>query len=105
MVHIRTTQFHSTYLLLPWMSQSVSAVGNLKNRRDVCSATEAGFIEYSSLSGAIKTGCQLSPCATSKFIYYHAPRVCCPNETDTALWMVIQRLSLQFVKQEMGNIR
>ena len=59
--------------------------GNLKNRRDVCSATEAGFIEYSSLPGAIKTGCQLSPCATSKFCYYHAPRVCCPNETDTAM--------------------
>lgn len=49
--------------------------GNLKNRRDVCSATEAGYIEYSNLSGAIKTGCQLSPSATSKFCYYHAPRV------------------------------
>ena len=49
--------------------------GNLKNRRDVCSATEAGYIEYSNLPGAIKTGCQLSPAATSKFCYYHAPRL------------------------------
>ena len=49
--------------------------GNLKNRRDVCSATGAGYVQYSSLHGAIKTGCQESPCATSKFCYYHAPRV------------------------------
>ena len=44
----------------------------------------AGFIEYNSLPGVIKTGCQLSPCATSKFCYYHAPRVSCPTETGTA---------------------
>lgn len=48
--------------------------GNLKNRRDVCASTEAGYIEYNSLPGAIKTGCQLSPYSTSKFCFYHAPR-------------------------------
>ena len=57
--------------------------GNLKNRRDVCSATEAGFIEYSSFPVAIKTGCQLSPCSTSKFCYYHAPRVSHTTESGT----------------------
>ena len=59
--------------------------GNLKNRRDVYSATDAGFIEYSSLPGANKSGCQLSPCATLKFCYYHAPRVSSPTETGTAM--------------------
>ena len=57
--------------------------GNLKSRRDVCSATEAGFIEYNSLPGAIKTGCQLSPCSTSKFCYHHAPRVSHTTEPGT----------------------
>lgn len=49
--------------------------GNCKNRRDVCAATEAGFIEYSNLPGTIKTGCQLSPMRTSKYCFRHAPRV------------------------------
>ena len=37
--------------------------------------SEAGYVEYSSLPGAIKIGCQQSPCPTSRFCYYHAPRV------------------------------
>jgi hypothetical protein len=49
--------------------------GNMKNRRDVCAATEAGFTEYEGLPGMIKTGCQLSPCFQSKYCYAHAPRV------------------------------
>ena len=51
--------------------------GNLKNRCDVCCASEAGYVEYSSLPGTSKTGFQQSPCATSEFCYYHAPRVSC----------------------------
>ena len=47
----------------------------MKNRRDVCAATEAGFIEYEDLPGVIKTGCQLSPEHQSKYCYNHAPRV------------------------------
>ena len=49
--------------------------GNQKNRRAVCAATEAGFIEYSSLPGTIKSGCQSSPGRQSKFCYNHVPRV------------------------------
>ena len=49
--------------------------GNMKNRRDVCAASEAGFIEYDSLPGMIKTGCQLSPGYQSRYCYNHAPRV------------------------------
>lgn len=49
--------------------------GNMKNRRDVCAATEAGFIEYDGLPGIIKTGCQLSPGYQSRYCHNHAPRV------------------------------
>lgn len=46
----------------------------MKNRRNICAATEAGFIHFSNLPGSIKTGCQLSPLASSKYCYQHAPR-------------------------------
>lgn len=49
--------------------------GNCKNRRDVCGATEAGFIECSGLIGAIKTGCQFSPMKTTKYCVHHSPRI------------------------------
>ena len=57
--------------------------GNMKNRRDVCAATEAGFIEYEGLPGVIKTGCQLSPGYQSKYCYHHAPRVTRAGNNDT----------------------
>lgn len=47
----------------------------MKNRRDVCAATEAGFTEYEGLVGAIKTGCQQSPGYQSKYCYSHSPRI------------------------------
>lgn len=49
--------------------------GNMKNRRDICGTTEAGFVEYEGLLGAIKTGCQLSLGYQSRYCYHHAPRV------------------------------
>ena len=49
--------------------------GNMKNRRDICAAIEAGFTEYLGLPGAIKTGCQLTPAYRSKFCFDHSPRV------------------------------
>ena len=48
----------------------------MKNQRNICAATEAGYIQYHHLPGSIKTGCQLSPLSTSKYCYLHAPRVC-----------------------------
>lgn len=44
-------------------------------RTDAMSATEAGYVEYSSLSGKIKTGCQLTPMPCSSYCYEHAPRI------------------------------
>ena len=49
--------------------------GNMKNRRDVCAATEAGYTEYNGLPGVIKTGCQLTPSFQSKFCYEYSLRV------------------------------
>ena len=49
--------------------------GNMKNRRDVCAATKAGFVQYEGLPRAITTGCQLSPALQSKFCIHHTPRV------------------------------
>ena len=55
--------------------QSVLVVdGNMKNRRNICVATEAGFLEYEGLPGSITTGCQLSPLVDSQYCYYHSPR-------------------------------
>lgn len=47
--------------------------GNMKNRRNICAATEAGYVQYCNLPRSIKTGCQLSPLSTSKYCYHHAP--------------------------------
>ena len=49
--------------------------GNCKNRRDICAATEAGFIENGSLPGMIMTECQHTPMQNSPFCCQHAPRV------------------------------
>ena len=54
--------------------------GNMKNRRDVCAASEAGFVEYEGLPGMIKTGCQLSPTNYSKYCFEHAPRISCRTQ-------------------------
>lgn len=56
--------------------------GNMKNRRDVCAASEAGFVEYEGLPGKIKTGCQLSPTFCSKYCYEHAPRASLMTKDD-----------------------
>lgn len=48
--------------------------GNMKNKRDICAATEAGYIAYEGLPGVIKTGCQQSPGYQSRYCYKHAPR-------------------------------
>ena len=53
--------------------------GNMKNRRDVCMAREAGYTSYETLPGAIKTGCMNSPDPNSRFCKLHRVRVCNPS--------------------------
>ena len=67
--------------------------GNMKNRRDICAATEAGFATFKGLPGAIKTGCQLSPGYQSKFCSYHSPRVACIS-ADKEMDQVYQEKAL-----------
>ena len=57
--------------------------GNMKNRRDICAATESGYIEYEGFPGAI-TGCQQSPAYQSKYCYHHSPRIARISADDDA---------------------
>ena len=65
---------------LPGCKNVLVIDGNMKNRHDVCAASEAGFVEYEGLPGMIKTGCQLSPTNYSKYCYEHAPRISCRTQ-------------------------
>ena len=56
--------------------------GNMKNRRNVCAATEAGYLEYDGLEGKIKTGCPMTPLQTSRYCYHHATRASKPEVQD-----------------------
>ena len=63
--------------------------GNQKNRRSVCMASQAGYVEYPSLpAGSIVTGCTNSPAFKSRFCSVHCPRSCstpkylCENDLD-----------------------
>ena len=56
----------------------------MKNRRNVCAASEAGYIQYEGLPTMIKTGCQLSPGYASKYCFHHAPRIAINEETSTS---------------------
>ena len=53
----------------------------MKNRRDVCAASEAGYIHYEGLPMFIKTGCQQSPGYSSKYCFEHAPRIAMSEES------------------------
>ena len=50
--------------------------GNQKNQRPVCMAKDAGYIDFSSLPGSIKTGCINTPQLKSRFCEVHTPRAC-----------------------------
>ena len=60
--------------------------GNMKNRRDVCMARDAGYTEYEGLPGSIKTGCMNSPEPNSIYCKVRV-QICttCPDtEADEA---------------------
>ncbi len=47
--------------------------GNMKNHRDVCLATHAGFAQYEGLPGMVRTGCPNTPDYMSRFCSLHKP--------------------------------
>ena len=48
----------------------------MKNRRDVCYAKDAGFIQFDGLPGLIKTGCTSTPAFKSHYCSHHINQVC-----------------------------
>ena len=47
--------------------------GNMKNHRDVCFASSAGYVEYKGLPGRIQTGCPNTPDFKSSYCSLHKP--------------------------------
>lgn len=45
----------------------------MKNHRDVCAASEAGYAEFNGLPGKIKTGCTNTPQLKSRYCPAHTP--------------------------------
>ena len=50
--------------------------GNMKNRRDLCYAKDAGFIEFDGIPGSIKTGCFATPAFKSRYCPAHMNHAC-----------------------------
>lgn len=50
--------------------------GNMKNRRHICNARDAGYIEYPGLPGRVKTGCMSTPQYESRYCSQHQLHVC-----------------------------
>ena len=53
--------------------------GNLKNHRDVCCATSAGYAQFKGLSGQVRIGCQSTPEYKSRYCAIHRPTVATPT--------------------------
>lgn len=47
----------------------------MKNHRDVCLATHAGYAEYQGLPGMVQTGCPNTPDYKSRFCSLHKPTI------------------------------
>ena len=58
--------------------------GNMKNHRDVCLATEAGYAKFNGLPGKVKTGCPNTPHLNSRFCSVHTPTAFNPEGESTA---------------------
>ena len=65
--------------------------GNMKNHRDVCSATEVGFITFQGLPGKVKTGCQLTPDVRSRYCSKHKLRIYIKSMDGTKASSKVQR--------------
>ena len=63
--------------------------GNMKNRRDICYAKDAGFVQFPGLPGQIKTGCVASPAFKSRFCTKHDCRsLSSTNSVDKGMHML-----------------
>lgn len=53
--------------------------GNMKNSREVCFATRAGYAEFSGLPGKVSTGCPNTPAFKSRYCTLHSPITVTPK--------------------------
>lgn len=54
--------------------------GNMKNNCEVCSATKAGYAEFSGLTGKVPTGCPNTPAYKSRYCSLHSPLTVTPKQ-------------------------
>ena len=64
----------------------------MKNQREVCYAKNAGFVQFSGLPGAVKTGCVASPAFMSRYCPQHKPQAC-------------TLLNVDGVDEDLGNLQ
>ena len=62
--------------LLPGCRSVLVLDGNMKDQREVCYAKDAGFVQFSGLPGAVKTGCVASPAFMSRYCPQHKSQAC-----------------------------
>ena len=83
-VHCATNKCTYTDLLehhcdRPGCGQVLVFDGNMKNNREVCYAVDAGYTEFGSLPGRIKTGCPNTPAFNSRYCSIHRPFAAVPQ--------------------------
>lgn len=60
-------------------ARSLVVDGNMKNHRDVCCASYAGYAEYKGLPGRVRTGCPNTPAFKSAYCSIHKPVMAAPH--------------------------
>jgi hypothetical protein len=69
-----TIKYAAHACTFPGCRSAIILDGNMKNRRQVCNAEDAGYVEFPGLPGKIKTGCIATPEYKSKFCSLHTAR-------------------------------
>ena len=65
--------------------------GNMKNSRQICEATDAGFVEHDGLPGMVKTGCMNTPDQKSRFCAIDKPRQLVSDDCSGVIEMIVKR--------------
>ena len=54
----------------------------MKNHRNVCMATSAGYVEFKGLAGQVRTGCPKTPGYKSLYCSLHKPAMVQPQRCE-----------------------
>jgi len=75
----------------PGCAKALVVDGNMKNHRDVCSATNAGYVEYKGLPGRVRTGCPNTPSFKSSYCNEHKPTMaaCSDNTKEEPVGLIL----------------